>query len=353
MSGFGHAVAKLSVEPPEGWHCEHGHFAFEHRRCWDRHIADIVLKGKVLDDWSAGEIVALLKYTNPTKRVFQIKDAIWRNYHVDRSLEEVEHALEVLNVQKDMPRLKRVVLDIEATNLNANFGVMLGYYLKELCEHDQALGPRCHCNKRGRGSLTVAEIKREYGDAYTHEMMDGEKKRGHVCHCKEVYKGTWISEKDTMYDKKLGIRPKDLFIVKQLLNDLSDVDVVVGHNLRRKKGYDLKYIKTRALIYARLGLLTKDEMKCLEYGVMRYIDTLTDAWDNLALNSARQETIISTFHTGIKTKLDEEAWNEAVFGTPWAIKYIKDHCHTDVDACEVNAWLLRPFSSQWPYGRPV
>ncbi len=352
MSGFGQAT-KLSVAPPEGWHCEHGHFAFEHRRCWDRHVADIVLRDKLLDDWSANEIVVLLKYTSPAKRVFQVKDELWRKYHVNRSLEEVEYALEALNVKKDLPQLKIAVGDIEATNLNANFGMMLGYDMKLLCDHDQALGERCSCDRRGRGGLTVSEIKREYGDAYVPAMLEREKSNGHVCHCKEVYRGAWMSEKDTKIDKKLGVRLKDLFVVKKFLHDVRDIDIFIGHNVRRRKGYDLKYVKTRALIYARMGLLTKEEMRPLNYGVMRYIDTLTDAWDNLALHSARQEVLISTFHTGIKTKLDEEAWNEAVFGTPWAITYIRDHCRTDIDACEVNTWLLRPFSSQWPYGRPV
>jgi hypothetical protein len=346
-------LAGIETSPPENWKCDHGHSGFEHPRCWDRRISSIVVEEQILKGWSQDEVKLLLAYRNPNKRLFQIKDDLWKKYRVNRSMPEVMSALHKLGINRELPSLKVVVGDIEATSLNANFGIMIGYEMKELCPHDQALGKKCNCKKPGRGTITLNEIRKQYGDAYVPEAVARERQNGHVCHCKEVFREAWITEKDTKFDKKLGIRPKDLHVVKKFLADLKDVDVFIGHNVRRKKGFDLRFVKARALVYARLGLISDEEMRPLNYGVLRYIDTLTDAWDNLAITSARQEVLISTFHTGIKTKLDEEAWNEAVYASPKAIDYIRTHCKTDVNACEVNAWLLKPFSNQWPYGRPV
>lgn len=337
---------QLISELPENWRCEHGHTAAEHRRCWDRTLSTVIVGKKVLAGWSEAEVMLLLAYRNPNKKVFQIKDDLWKKFHSDRSLTEITDALDELGIRHDAPKLTFGGIDIESTNLNARFGFILGYYIKVACEHDQA-GPECKCGKLGRGSITMKELAAEYGDAYLSEQKKWAVR--HVCHCKERYYGRWISKKDVTVDKKLGYRPKDLYVIKQLLKDLKQFDVVFGHNSER---FDLRFIKSRALIWQRRGLISDDEMRVLDRGILRNVDTLFISWDNLALGSARQEVLVDTFHTGIKTKLSEEAWNEAVFAEPWAVEYVEGHCRMDVDALEKNYYVLRRFAKQ-PYGRPV
>jgi len=160
-------------------------------------------------------------------------------------------------------------LDIEASNLDANFGFMITW-----------------------------TILADDGAMFFDYLKDEDFKKGR--NAQEMFQ----------VDKR---------IVKHLIDILFKFDRIVTHYGRK---FDLPFIRTRALI---------DGIPFPGYGSLFNDDTYSMARRKLKLNSNRLDSIARTlFGHSDKTHLDGAIWTSAARGDRESIKYILDHNKIDV-----------------------
>lgn len=161
--------------------------------------------------------------------------------------------------------------DIEAEDLNADYGVMFSY-----CILDQN-------NKLYSDMLTLADIQK--------------------------YKST-----------KRDIEPKeDSRILQSLIRDLGNFDRVIGHY---SCGYDLPFIRTRAVIC---------DIPFPEYGTLYQSDTwvILKKKFKLSRNSLMNGALKLVGATR-KDHLSLSVKHGVLRGEEWAKKITHDHCYKDV-----------------------
>lgn len=161
------------------------------------------------------------------------------------------------------------ILDIEFASIgrvNADTGIMLTYYIKE------------------------------YG--------------------KEKYYNNYIKQKD------LKAKHKDKILVKQLLTDLKEFDVLVTYY---GTGCDLPFIRTRAL---------KHGYNFIPYGFMKHIDLYYLVKHKLKLKSNSLKTACELLGKKGKTELKLDLWIDALTGDRKALNYIYTHNKYDVKITE-------------------
>lgn len=159
-------------------------------------------------------------------------------------------------------------LDIEATDLKANFGFMISFYIK----------------KRGKNEYDYAVITKD-------EIFNYE------------------------FDKRL---------TKELLEAFDNYDVLYTH-WGADRRFDLPFIRTRAYAHGLEGMLPDKDEKFL-------MDTWPIARNKLRLNSNRLDTIAEAVGIkGIKkTPLSGPTWVMASVGDPGSLEYIAKHNRHDV-----------------------
>lgn len=172
-----------------------------------------------------------------------------------------------------LEKLRIGFLDIEATNLNADFGYMLCWYIK-------------------------AEGKDHYD---------------HAC----------VTKKEMQTKGK-----RDKRVVSELLDAFDNYDILFAHYGSDRR-FDLPYIRTRALYWGfddRLSRLRNEKF---------ISDTWITSRNKLKL-SRNSLANLSKF-LGVeaeKTPLDPSVWNDAMLGDTQALKYVDIHCKADVDVLE-------------------
>ena len=171
-----------------------------------------------------------------------------------------------------LAKLKIGYLDIEATNLNANFGYMLSWYIKE----------------EGKNLYDFAVIKK--AEIFNYE-----------------------------FDKRL---------VKELLVALKKYDVLYTHYGSDRR-FDVPFIRTRAYAHGLQDGLPNYMEKFI-------MDTYPIAKNKLKLHSNRLGAIAEAVGvTDVKkTALSSKQWFLAMAGHPGALKYIVDHNKKDVQLLE-------------------
>lgn len=168
--------------------------------------------------------------------------------------------------------------DIEATNLDANFGFILSYSI--LVRDTQT----------GKTTLRTAVIKKADIDEA-------------------------ISKRETTFDKR---------ILMQWLGDIEDLDMLVGHYFNGWNKFDMPFVRTRLAECGLHHLLPRHKAK-------RFADTWKMAHMLYKISSYRLDAIGDIFGLkGIKTRIDGDIWQLARFGDKRALKYIVDHNKKDV-----------------------
>lgn len=167
-----------------------------------------------------------------------------------------------------MRRLRIGYLDIEATDLNGDFGYMLTWYIKP----------------RGSGKYDYSIITKE-------EIINYD------------------------FDKRL---------VKELLKAFDNYDVLYTH-WGRDRRFDLPFIRTRALVHGLQDELPWRFEKFL-------MDTWDIAKNKLKLHSNRLDSIADACRVrGVKkTPLSGKIWQLAAVGHPESLEYIAKHNRHDV-----------------------
>lgn len=231
------------------------------------------------DEWSAAELDIVNSYFNTNATILNIHaklqrdgyyrtpDAIRNRIHIMRQNGGYERRRETTEKQ-----LRIGYLDIEATNLSADFGVMLCWYIKVAGK-----------NKYYHGLITEKELHKR------------------------------------IFDKR---------IVSDLLDAFVHFDVLYGHYASDRR-FDLPYIRTRALMHGLGDKLARVQDE-------RFIrDTWLIARTKLKLSSNRLDRLQKVLGVKAeKTPLEPATWIDAMYGDPKALKYVDRHCKADVDVLE-------------------
>lgn len=178
----------------------------------------------------------------------------------------------------------RGFLDIEASNLAADFGIVLSYVIKE----------------EGKKKYYFDVIKKE-------DLMNGN------------------------LDKN---------VIKSLVNDLKNFDEIITYN---GTNFDLKFIRSRYLYWAKRDTKFAKEVQFPHYGYIKHKDVMYMARSRLRLHRHRLEDV--TRHLNIKGKnhIEPEYWIKALTGNKKSLKYILDHNKRDVIILEKVYKDLEPY----------
>jgi len=176
------------------------------------------------------------------------------------------------NKTNALKKLRVGYLDIEATNLNGDFGYILSWFIKH----------------KGKDKYDFSVIKKS-----------------------EIFNYT--------FDKR---------VVKELLEALKNYDVIYAHYGADYR-FDIPFIRTRAFKHGLEGMLPMD----MELFIM---DTYDIAKKKLKLHSNRLGSIGEAvgIKDVKKTPLSPEQWSLATAGHPDALAYIVKHNQKDVQLLE-------------------
>ena len=163
-------------------------------------------------------------------------------------------------------------LDIEATNLKANFGYMLSW------------------------AMVVRDVRTGKTEL-RYDCMNLKDKRNAAKHRRVI---------------------EDKRILESLMKNLKDVDLLVGHYFHGWGKMDIPFIRTRCIFNKTSGFP--------KHRQIRYGDTWRMAHQCYSLNSYRLETVADMM--GIKTKKTPVTaldWQLAQSGDPKSLKYVLTH----------------------------
>lgn len=143
--------------------------------------------------------------------------------------------------------------------------------------------------------------------------------------CEKIPRGSWITPKDYEYAKKN--KDADLIderILYELMEDIEDIDCLIGHWFIGKHRHDIPFIRTRSAINSVKGFP--------KHKMVRYGDTQKWGSQIHRLSSNGLAMIGDAYNISIhKTQIKTKYWKNAMmFADPEAVKYIYDHNIKDV-----------------------
>lgn len=133
-----------------------------------------------------------------------------------------------------------------------------------------------------------------------------------------------VNSKDFEYARnKKDAKIIDRRVTQKLLDDISDLDCLIGHWFVGRHRHDMPFIRTRAAINQLRGVP--------KYKTIRYGDT--QKWSSLLyrLHSNGLQSIANMFQINTKkTALEPHIWVNACIGVKSALDYILKHNLKDV-----------------------
>jgi len=141
----------------------------------------------------------------------------------------------------------------------------------------------------------------------------------------EKIRGDWITPKDQRYACKE--RDADLIderILYSLIEEIEDIDCLIGHWFIGKHRHDIPFLRTRCAINKVAGFP--------HHRMMRYGDTQKYGSLLHRLSSNGLAMIGDAYSVSIeKTKIKTKEWKNAImFADPKAVAYVYDHNVKDV-----------------------
>lgn len=122
---------------------------------------------------------------------------------------------------------------------------------------------------------------------------------------KEIYNLTWDKNKD------------DKFLLEQFIEVMNEANLLVAHNGDK---YDLKFIKTRAILQGLPMLINYPQF-----------DTLKVAKKKFMFDSNKLDNITKDLGIGEKYKTDKKLWDDIILKQdPIALQKMIDYCNQDV-----------------------
>ena len=154
---------------------------------------------------------------------------------------------------------------------------------------------------------------------------------------KNIYYQEAINEADVAESKRLGKVVTDRRILKILSEVLPKYDVIVCHYGTIQRGLDVRFLRTRFIKYG---------IKFPVYKQMFGLDTYLLAKYKLALHSNRLDVIAKFLGAPTqKTEIEPDDWILAGYGLSKSIRYVKQHNKIDVDVLEFVHRKLEPFGN--------
>lgn len=228
------------------------------------------------DAWSASELDILHSYFDTQATIITLHTRLQKNGY-QRTVDSIRNKLFDLRKKGGFERRRETTerslrvgyLDIEATNLNADFGFMLCWYIK------------------------AAGQNKYYHSIITRDEIHSEK-----------------------FDRR---------VVDELLDALTHFDKVFAHYGGDRR-FDLPYIRTRALMNGLGKKLARVQDE-------RFVgDTWLISRNKLKLSSNSLDRL-ATILPGVKskkTRLEPKIWLRGMVGNTKALAYIAQHCKADV-----------------------
>jgi len=181
-------------------------------------------------------------------------------------------------------KFTRGFLDIEASSLVADFGIILSYVIK-------------------------VEGKKKY---YSSTITKSDLENGNL----------------------------DKGIVTQLVKDLQNFDEVITYYGTQ---FDLKFIRSRYLYWAKRDKKFAKKVKFPWYGYIKHKDVYYMAKNRLRLHRTRLDDVTRFLNIKGKTHIEPEYWIKALTGNKKSLSYILDHNKKDVDILEKVYKDLEPY----------
>jgi len=188
-------------------------------------------------------------------------------------------------IKQDSPRI--LLYDIEASNLNANWGFTF------------CVGYKWY----GEAGKARVLTNRQFGEAF---------------------------KKDPTDDRPLLEATGDLF---------SKADIIVGHY---SKGFDYPFLQTRRLIH------DMDPLPVIPHVDTWHIARYKLKLNSNRLDTVSRIIPVDSKLRKEKTAIDPLIWNRAIAGDIKALKYIEHHCLMDIEVLEQVYEAIRPFASNLP-----
>lgn len=230
------------------------------------------------EQWTTGDEQELKEHLNavPKRQYATVADLMGRTTD---SIRNKVFALRQENRHEWMQEERIAFFDIEASNLKANIGNMISYALKPLG------GP--------------------------------------------VRYNGW-TRKEAIDRKQLDRR-----LMKELIEDLKEVDLLVTFF---GTGFDIKFIRTRAMMLFGLG-----DGGFPAFGQVKHFDVYYAVKSRMQLYSNRLAVATAALDIEGKTPLPSSLWTDARLGYPDAMREIKTHNIEDVKILEDLYERLIPY----------
>ena len=225
-----------------------------------------------MNKWQDREIKLLMEYEVSPKSVYWVYNDL-KNAGFDRTYKAVERKIESLGLRKKKVYKtgnERVIgyLDIESSNLVADFGIMLSWSLKLRDEKEV--------------------------------MVDV------------------ITKKDLEERLPDGRGAYDYRINKSLIEALNKIDTVIGYYSTK---FDIPFVRARC---------ERNGIEFPHYSKLHHIDCYYIAKRTLKIHSRRLASVAEHLQIKGKSPVKAEIWLDARYGDKKALEYIKIHNINDV-----------------------
>jgi len=191
--------------------------------------------------------------------------------------------------------------------------------------------------KIGVLDIETSSLTGDFGFMITYAILVRDVETG-----KETIRKARINFSDWEYAKRKG--DPDLIdqrILKQLMEDISDIDYLVGHWFVGKHRHDIPFIRTRCAVNKVHGF---PKHKMVRYGDTQKWSALIHRLRNNGLGTIADAYELSVHKTPIKTK----DWKKAtMFADKKAIDYILHHNINDI---KITSKVLKHLEQYVPIG---
>jgi len=215
-------------------------------------------------------------------------------------------------------------------NLNRFNADELRWLINHTCKHGHKYVSHFNCflaennveERIGYLDIETSNLKANFGIVLTWAIKDGQSSDIYYDH---------LTPTDV---KKYG-QTEDKRILETCVDTIREFDRIVTH-YGQDYQHDIPYLRTRCMMMG---------VPFLKYGEVYIADTFPIAKRKMSLSSRRQDVIAEalTRKASIKTRINSAAWRGAVRGNKADIMEVLDHNFRDVIELEKNFLAMKPY----------
>ena len=215
-------------------------------------------------------------------------------------------------------------------NLNRFTDSELRWLINHKCKHGHRYSSHFNCflkenqveERIGYLDIETSNLKANFGIVLTWAIKDGQSDYIYYDH---------LTPTDV---KKYG-KTEDKRILETCVETMREFDRIVTH-YGQDYQHDIPYLRTRCMMM---------DVPFLKYGEIYIADTFPIAKRKMSLSSRRQDVIAEalTSKPSRKSRINTVAWRNAVRGDKEAIAEVLDHNFRDVLELEENFLAMKPY----------